>query len=207
MAKVPVKAMDGSDKGEIELSDAVFGVEPNMNCVRAAVNQYRANQRSGTHSTKGRGEVRGGGRKPWKQKGTGRARQGSTRAFQWRGGAISHGPHPRDYSYSINAKVKRIAITSALTELARSGRLILVDEFTIDTPKTRQIAESFRALGLNGTVLLLTDTGDDKLQLAARNLPLVDLSHAASPNIYDLVVHDYVVAETSSIRKLEEVYA
>lgn len=199
--------MDGSDKGEIELSDAVFGVEPNMNCVRAALNQYRANQRSGTHSTKGRAEVSGGGRKPWKQKGTGRARQGSIRAFQWRGGAISHGPHPRDYSYTINSKVKRTAITSALTELARSGRLVLVDEFKLDAPGTRKIADSFRALGLNGTVLLLTEKGDDNLQLSARNLPLVDMSHAASPNIYDLVVHDYVVAATGAIRKLEEVYA
>jgi large subunit ribosomal protein L4 len=191
----------------IVVSDEVFGVEPNLQSVRAAVNNYLANQRRGTHATKTRGRVSGGGRKPWKQKHTGRARQGSIRAPQWRGGAIIFGPHPRDYSYRISRTVRQSAFCSVLSELVRGGRLIVIDQWGFEQPKTRRVVEILKSLGVEGKVLIFTEPGQRELLLSARNIAGVSLASVESPNIYDLLIHDYVVASRSSVKKLEEALA
>lgn len=207
MATIKVKTADGGDAGSLELNDAVFGVEPNLRCVRAAVNQYRANQRAGTHSTKTRAFVSGGGRKPWRQKGTGRARQGSIRAVQWRHGAISFGPLPRDYAYRLNRKVKNKAICSALSELAKTERIIAVQDFGLEEPKTKRMAEILGKVGVAGSALLLSEGNEKNLALSARNLPLVCLSHVDNVNIYDLVIHDYLVATPAALKRIEGAFA
>jgi large subunit ribosomal protein L4 len=207
MAEVTIKTTAGKDAGKLSLSDAVFGIEPNLNCVRAALDGYRANQRLGTHATKTRGQVSGGGKKPWKQKGTGRARQGSIRAPQWRGGAIIFGPNPRSYNVRVNQKVKATAIRSALSEFAKSGKLIGLDEVKLDAPKTKAVTEALKAIGAEGRVLLLTEGVDSALHLSTRNLSRVSCLPLDNINIYDLLTHDCVVATKSALKRLEEVYA
>jgi large subunit ribosomal protein L4 len=207
MTTLEVKTMEGQPAGTIDCSDAVFGVEPNVNCVRVALHSYWAGQRAGTNSTKTRNEVRGGGRKPWRQKGTGRARQGSIRAVQWRGGGIAFGPHPRDYTLRINRKVKRSAMTSALSELVRSGRLVVVEDLTLAQPKTRRLAEVLDVLDLRGTTLIVTLEKDDNVYLSARNMPFVDCTHAGCVNVFELLAHDFVVITRGALQRLEEVYA
>lgn len=207
MATIKVKTTDGKDAGSLDLNDAVFGVELSTACVRSALTHYMATQRAGTHSTKTRAYVRGGGRKPWKQKGTGRARQGSIRAVQWRGGAISFGPHPRDYSFHLNRKVKRKALQSALTELARTERLIALDDLKLDAPKTKQISTMLKSLKLNGPTLLITAEADANIIRSTRNMPLVECIVADNPNIYQLLTSDYVIATKSALKRMEEVFA
>jgi large subunit ribosomal protein L4 len=207
MAEVTIKTTAGKDAGKLSLSDAVFGIEPNLNCVRAALDSYRANQRLGTHATKTRGQVSGGGKKPWKQKGTGRARQGSIRAPQWRGGAIIFGPSPRGYGYRVNQKVKAAAIRSALSEFAKAGKLIGLEEVKLDGPKTKAVTGALKAIGAEGRVLLLTEAVDSALHLSTRNLAGVTCLPLENINIYDLLTHDFVVATKSALKRLEEVYA
>ncbi len=207
MATIKIKKNTGADGGTLEARDDVFDVEVNEQCVRVAVNHYRAGQRAGTHSTKTKTDVRGGGRKPWAQKGTGRARQGSIRSVQWRGGSIAFGPHPRDYSYRINRKVNRKAILSALSELVRTDRLFVINDFGLTEPKTKKLVEILSSVGAAGPVLIMTRGVDRNVALSARNLPLVKCFTVDNPNIYDLLTHDYLIASEDAIRHLEEVYA
>jgi large subunit ribosomal protein L4 len=207
MAEITIKTTAGKDAEKLSLSDAVFGIEPNLNCVRAALDGYQANQRLGTHATKTRGQVRGGGKKPWKQKGTGRARQGSIRSPQWRGGAIIFGPSPRNYGYRVNQKVRATAIRSALSDIAKAGKLIGLEEVKFEAPKTKAVIEALKAIGAEGRVLLLTETADPNLYLSTRNLTWVSCIPLENINIYDLLTHDCVVATKSALKRLEEVYA
>lgn len=207
MATLTIRKNDGSQAGSLELKDNVFGIQPNTNCVRAAVAQYMANQRAGTHATKMRGAVSGGGRKPWKQKGTGRARQGSIRSPQWRHGAIIFGPQPRDYSYRVNQKVKQKAFCSIWSDLLASGRLVVIDSFGIDQPKTKRLVEILDTLGVDGTALLVTEATDENMALSARNVPYVTPLNVDNLNVYDLLTHDWVVVTTDVIKRLEAIYA
>ncbi|MBI1783711.1 50S ribosomal protein L4 [Candidatus Sumerlaeota bacterium] len=207
MAKIAIKSPNGNDAGTLDLNDDVFGIEPDEGSVRAALNNYLSNQRRGTHSTKTRGFVSGGGKKPWKQKHTGRARQGSIRAPQWRGGAIIFGPSPRDYSYSVSKQVRQNAICSILSELARSQRLIAVEDFGLSAPKTKEMAKILSAIGVSGSALVLTEPTDTNVIVSARNIPSVSCVSVESPNVFDFLTHDYVVAKVSAIKRLEGVYA
>ncbi|MCH8332322.1 50S ribosomal protein L4 [Candidatus Sumerlaeota bacterium] len=207
MASIAIKTIEGKEAGSLELKDSVFGIELNEQCVRIAVNQHLSNRRAGTHSTRGRSRLRGGGRKPWRQKGTGRARQGSTRAVQWRGGAIAFGPRPRKYGYSVNRKVKRLAVQSALTDLARSQRLIAIEDFTLEEPKTGRLAAILGSLGLKGSTLLIIKDSDRNIVLSARNMRSLDCMDADSTNVFDLLSHDNVVATKSALAHIEQVYA
>jgi large subunit ribosomal protein L4 len=207
MATIRIKTLEGADAGALDLNDAVFGVEPNLDCVRAALDQHQANRRAGTNSTKTRGQVRGGGRKPWRQKGTGRARQGSIRAPQWRGGAIVFGPQPRDYSYKLNRKVRRRALLSVLSDLAREGRIVAVEDLGITEPKTKKLAQTLRGLGFDETVLIITEERNEPLLLSARNLPWVACATADAPGIYEMLTHDAILATTAALKRLEGAYA
>lgn len=206
MATIPILKADGAKAGDLDLADEVFGVEINPVCVTQAVHNYLANQRQGTHATKTRGKVSGGGKKPWKQKGTGRARQGSIRAPQWRGGAIIFGPQPRDYSYKLNRKVRQAAIRMALSDMAQEGRIIAVESYGLKDPKTARMAEVLEKVGVTGPALILTDATDSNLVLSARNLPYVSCIHPESPNIYELLTHDFLVGSPAQIKRLEEVF-
>jgi large subunit ribosomal protein L4 len=207
MATMNIRKTDGSQGGSLELADAVFGVEPNPHCVRAVVNQFMVNQRAGTHSTKTRAFVSGGGRKPWRQKGTGRARQGSTRAPQWRGGAIIFGPHPRDYSIAVNQKVRQKAFCSVFSDLARNGKLIVLDSFGLEKPKTSRMVEIMDALGIDGPALLVTEKTDETMVLSARNVPWITPLNLDNLNIYDLLTHDWVVVTPDVIKRVEAAYS
>jgi large subunit ribosomal protein L4 len=207
MANLTIHKADGSQAGTLDLNDSVFSVEPNVNCVRAAVAQYMANQRAGTHATKMRGAVSGGGRKPWKQKGTGRARQGSIRAPQWRHGAIIFGPQPRDYSYNINTKVKQNAYRSIWSDLIKSGRLIVVDNFGIEAPRTKTMVGILEKLGVDGTALVVTAKTEEVTALSARNIPWVTMINVENINVYDLLTHDWVVVTQDAIQRVEATYA
>jgi len=206
MATVSILKTDGSEAGSLDLNDAVFAVDPHPVCVRAVLNQFLANRRSGTHSTKTRSTTRGGGRKPWRQKGTGRARQGSIRAVQWRGGAVAFGPHPRDYSYRVNRKVRRRALCSAWSELMREGRLKVIESFGLDRPKTRRLVELLDGLGTRGTVLILTEQTEEAVALSARNLPWAKSLNVSNLNIYDLLNYDWVVATPGAIKRVEATF-
>ncbi len=207
MTTIPVKNLDGSQAGALELSDAVFGVRPHARCVQFAVRGHLAARRRGTHATKTRGFVSGGGRKPWRQKGTGRARQGSIRAPQWRGGAIIFGPQPRDYGFKVNRKVRLNAVRSALSELARDQRLIAVEAFSLPEPRTRRVVELLRTLGVEGSALLLTETVEPDLHRSARNIPTVKCLPVNGSSLHDLLSFDYVVATKAALRRLEATYA
>ena len=207
MATLTIRKADGSQAGSLEVKDDVFGVDPNPHCVQAAVSQYLANQRAGTHCTKTRAYVSGGGRKPWKQKGTGRARQGSTRAVQWRGGAISFGPLPRDYTMRLNKKVKAQAFRSVWSQLIQDGRLVVVQSFGMVEPKTRQMTGLLKTLGVDGSALVVSEKTDEAMALSARNLPYVTSLNADNLNIYDLLIHDWVVVTPEVIKHVEAIYA
>lgn len=207
MATLIIHKTDGSEAGSLELSDRVFGIEPNTSCVRAAVAQFMANQRAGTHATKTRAYVSGGGRKPWKQKGTGRARQGSIRSPQWRHGAIIFGPQPRDYSFRLNHKIKQNAYRSIWSDRVKDGRVIVIDSFQIDQPKTKRLVELIDALGVVGSVLLVTAQTDETMVLSARNVPWVTPLNADNLNVYDLLTHDWIVVTEEAIKRVEATYA
>ena len=205
MAKFDVLDMNGKKVSEVELSDAVFGITPNEKAVHIAVVNFLANQRQGTQSTKIRKEVSGGGRKPWRQKGTGHARQGSTRAPQWVHGGVSHGPKPRDYSYHINKKVKRLAVLSALSDKALNGNMIVVDQLTATEYKTKAVVGMLNAIGAGKKNLIVAPEVNKMFVKSAANIPGVKTTIATSVNTYDVVNADKLVLSVDAAKKIEEV--
>ena len=206
MPKVALYDIKGNNIGDIELSDAVFGQEVNASALHQVVVNYLANQRQGTQSTKTRSEVRGGGIKPWRQKGTGRARQGSIRATQWIKGGIALGPKPRDYSYSVNKKLKKVALKSALSAKVASSEIIVVDEIAFDAIKTKQVAEMLAALKVEAKALIVTNEKNDNVVKSARNIAGVTTTFMGSLNVYDILNHDVMVITKDAVSKIEEVY-
>ena len=206
MPKVALYDIKGNNIGDIELSDAVFGQEVNTSALHQVVVNYLANQRQGTQSTKTRSEVRGGGIKPWRQKGTGRARQGSIRATQWIKGGIALGPKPRDYSYSVNKKLKKVALKSALSAKVASSEIIVVDEIAFDAIKTKQVAEMLAALKVEAKALIVTNEKNDNVVKSARNIAGVTTTFMGSLNVYDILNHDVMVITKDAVSKIEEVY-
>ena len=207
MPKVSIYNMSGKQVGEMELSDAVFGIEPNEHVMHEAVVNYLANQRQGTQSTKTRAEVSGGGKKPWRQKGTGHARQGSTRSPQWRHGGIALGPKPRDYSYTLNKKVKRLAMLSALSSKVQGDSLIVVDKIEMDGFKTKAMVEMLKNLGVESKSLIVMPEIDQKVVKSAANIPGVKTALVNTINVYDILGHDKFIVSADAVKKLEEVYA
>ena len=206
MANVSVYNMEGSEVGTIELNDAIFGVNVNEHLVNMAVLQQLANKRQGTQKAKTRGEVRGGGRKPWRQKGTGHARQGSTRSPQWKGGGVVFAPAPRDYSFKLNKKEKRLALKSALTSRVNENKFIVVDELKLDEIKTKKMAGVLKAL--NAEKALIVIQGDDgNVTLSARNLPTVKVAYTNTINVYDILKYNTMVVTKDAVAAIEEVYA
>lgn len=206
MAKVSVYNMEGKEVGTIELNDAVFGVEVNEHLVHMAVVQQLANNRQGTQKAKTRSEVSGGGRKPWRQKGTGHARQGSTRSPQWTGGGVVFAPVPRDYSFKINKKEKRAALKSALTSRVLDNKLIVVDELKLDEIKTRKFQAVMDNLKVKKALVVIADN-DEKITMSARNIPTVKTALVNSINVYDILKGDTLVLTRDAVAKIEEVYA
>lgn len=203
--KFDVLDMNGKKVSEVELSDAVFGITPNEKAVHAAVVNFLANQRQGTQSTKTRAEVSGGGRKPWRQKGTGHARQGSIRSPQWTHGGVALGPKPRDYSYRLNKKLKRLAVLSALSAKAASGDMIVIDQLTCAEYKTKTIVNMLAAVGAEKKALIVTPAVEAKLVKSAANIPGVKTTTATSVNTYDVVNANKFVISVDAAKKLEEV--
>lgn len=207
MPKVKVFDMAGKDVGELELNDAVFGIEPNVEAMHRAVVAYLANQRQGTQSALTRAEVAGGGRKPWRQKGTGRARQGSTRAVQWTHGGIAFAPKPRDYRQSVNKKVKRLAILSALSDKVANESFIVLDALTLEGYKTKVVADTLKNVKAGKKVLFVLADSDDKAVKSARNIEGVKVAGTNTLSTYDIVNADSVVIVKDAVKMLEEVYA
>lgn len=207
MPKVQVLNMNGEKLNEIELNDTIFGIKPNEVVMHAAVVNYLANQRQGTQSTLTRTEVRGGGRKPWKQKGTGHARQGSIRAPQWRHGGVALGPKPRDYSYSLNKKVKRLALKSALSTKLVDNTLVVVDNLSFDSYKTKAFIGTLKNLNVSGKALIVMPAVDRKVIKSANNIPGVKTTLVNTLNVYDILHHDNMVVTVDAVKKIEEVYA
>lgn len=207
MPQVTVFDMTGKSVGEMTLSDAIFGIEPNTSVMHAAVVNYLANQRQGTQSTLTRSEVSGGGRKPWTQKGTGRARQGSTRAPQWTHGGIALGPKPRDYSYELPKKVKRLALKSAFSAKVADNNLIVVDNIAVEGYKTKAVAEMLSNLGADKKALIVMPEVDAKLIKSAANIPGVKTALVNTINVYDILNCDKFIVAKSALEKIEEVYA
>ena len=206
MAKVSVYNMEGKEVGTIELNDAVFGVEVNEHLVHMAVVQQLANNRQGTQKAKTRSEVSGGGRKPWRQKGTGHARQGSTRSPQWTGGGVVFAPVPRDYSFKLNKKEKRAALKSALTSRVEAGKLIVVDELKFDEIKTKKFQAVLDNLKVSKALVVLAEN-DEKVVMSARNIEGVKTISANNINVFDLLKYNNLVLPVDTVKKLEEVYA
>ena len=206
MAKVSVYNMEGKEVGSMELNDAVFGVEVNEHLVHMAVVQQLANNRQGTQKAKTRSEVRGGGRKPWRQKGTGHARQGSTRAPQWTGGGVVFAPVPRDYSFKMNKREKRAALKSALTSRVQENKLIVVDELKFDEIKTKKFAEVLKNLNLDKALVVLNEN-DEKVVMSAKNIPTVKTTQINTINVYDVLKYNTVVLTKAAAESIEEVYA
>jgi len=207
MPNTAVYDMTGKQVGEIELSDSIFGIKPNKAVLHQMVVNYLANQRQGTQSTLTRAEVRGGGRKPWKQKGTGHARQGSTRAPQWRHGGVAFGPKPRDYSYSLNKKVKRLAMKSALSSKVLDGEICVLDAITLDEIKTKSIVQMLKALGTERKALIVTASVDEKVIKSARNIPGVKTTIVGNLNVYDILKYDKFIVLKDAVAAIEEVHA
>ena len=205
MSKVAVLNQSGSSVGEIELNEAVFGIEPNEAVLFEAVIQQRASLRQGNHKVKNRSEVAGGGRKPWRQKGTGRARQGSIRSPQWRGGGVVFGPTPRSYAYSLNKKVRRLALLSGLSSKVREENLIVLDALTFEAPKTKEFAQVLTNLSINEKALFVTANLDETVALSARNIKGVSVITADALNVLDLVGHNKLVMTKAAVEKVEEV--
>jgi large subunit ribosomal protein L4 len=206
MANVAVYNMDGKEVDKIELSDDIFGVKINEHLVHMSVVQHLANKRQGTQKAKTRGEVSGGGRKPWRQKGTGHARQGSIRAPQWKGGGVVFAPVPRDYSFKLNKKEKRAALKSALTSRVQEDKFIVLDELKFDEIKTKQMVKVLGNLNVT-KALVVIDGLDQNVILSARNIQKVATAQADSINTYDILKYDTVIATKDAVKKIEEVYA
>lgn len=207
MPKVQVLNMQGSPVGEIELSDEVFGIEPNMHVLHSAVRAQLASLRRGTHSTLLRGEVRGGGRKPWRQKGTGRARAGSSRSPLWRGGAVLFGPKPRDYGFKLPKKVRRLALRSALSSKVNETSLLVLDTLALPEAKTREMVKVLKALQVEKKALVVTANPDETVERSARNIEGVKALTVEGLNVVDLLNHDVLVITKDAVAKTEEVLA
>ena len=207
MPNIAVVDMTGKKVGDINLSDAIFGIAPNAVVMHAAVVNYLANQRQGTQSTLTRTEVSGGGKKPWRQKGTGHARQGSTRAPQWRHGGIVHAPKPRDYSYSLNKKVRKLALKSALSDKALGGNLIVLDEFKMDEYKTKTAAACLNAIGAGKKTLVVLDSNNPFAVKSIANIKGAKAAQVNTINTYDIINADTLVIVKGAVAKIEEVYA
>ena len=206
MANVAVYNMEGKEDGSMELNDAVFGTEINDHLVHMAVVQQLANKRQGTQSARTRSEVRGGGKKPWRQKGTGHARQGSTRAPQWTGGGVVFAPTPRDYTIRLNKKEKRAALKSALTSRVQENKFIVLDELKMDEIKTKRFKNVLDNLKVSGA-LVVVGADSDNVVLSARNLPDVKTAYVNTINVYDILKYNTVVATKAAVASIEEVYA
>lgn len=207
MATVSTFDMTGKQTGTMELADSVFGIAPNATVLHSAVVNYLANQRQGTQSTLTRSEVSGGGRKPWRQKGTGHARQGSTRAPQWTHGGIALGPKPRSYSYVLPKKVRRLALKSAFSSKVLSGDMLVLDELSLEAIKTKVVAEMLKALEAKKKVLIVLPEKDEKAILSARNIPGVKTTLVNTLNVYDVLNCDTFIVVKDAVAKIEEVYA
>ncbi|WP_100405995.1 50S ribosomal protein L4 [Bacillus solitudinis] len=207
MPKVALYNQTGSQVGDIELSESVFGIEPNESVLHDAVVMQQASLRQGTHKTKGRSEVRGGGRKPWRQKGTGRARQGSIRSPQWVGGGVVFGPTPRSYSYNLPKKVRRLAIKSALSSKVKSAEIIVLEDLKFDTAKTKDMVNVLSGLSIDSKALVVTADYNDTVALSLRNLPGVTFVTASGVNVLDVLKHDKLVITKEAVEKVEEVLA
>ncbi|NYB74237.1 50S ribosomal protein L4 [Sedimentibacter hydroxybenzoicus DSM 7310] len=207
MPKVALYDIKGSQVGEVELNDSVFGVEINTHVMYEAVKNYLANQRQGTQSAKTRADVRGGGRKPWRQKGTGRARQGSTRSPQWKGGGVVFAPKPRDYSYSIPKKVKRLALKSALSSKVQDQEIIVIDSLALEQAKTKEMVKVLQNLKANKKTLIVIPERDETVVRAAANIPGVKTAYVNTINVYDILNCDSFLITKEAVNKVEEVYA
>ena len=205
--KTTVLDMTGKAVGEIELNDAIFAVEPNVSVMHTVVKNYLANQRQGTQSALTRAEVSGGGKKPYRQKGTGRARQGSTRAPQWTHGGIAFAPKPRSYRYTVNKKVRKLAIKSALSTKTAARKLIVIDSITFEEPKTKAFTAFLSAVNANAKSLVVTAAADRNVALSGRNLPGVKTTMANMINTYDILKYDTLVVDKASLTVIEEVFA
>ena len=206
MANVAVLNMAGAQVGTIELNDAIFGIEANEHVMHLVVVQYLANQRQGTQSTKTRAEVRGGGRKPYRQKGTGRARQGSIRSPQWVGGGVVFAPKPRDYSFKLNKKVKRLALQSALSTKVAEGKIIVLDELTLSEVKTKEMVKVLGNIKCDNALIVM-DGSNENVMLSARNIPTVKTASVNTINVYDLLKYNNLVVTKEAVEKIQEVYA
>ncbi len=205
--KTTVYDMNGNSVGEVELNDAIFAVEPNVSVMHTVVKNYLANQRQGTQSALTRSEVSGGGAKPYRQKGTGRARQGSTRAPQWTHGGVAFAPKPRSYRYTVNKKVRKLAIKSALSTKASAQKLIVIDAIKFDAPKTKAFAAFMSAVNASAKSLVVTAAPDQNVALSGRNLPGVKTTMANMINTYDILKYDTLVVDKASLTVIEEVFA
>ena len=207
MLKTNVYDMSGKLVGEIELSEAVFGITPNQSVVHDVVKNHLANKRQGTQSALTRAEVSGGGRKPWRQKGTGRARQGSTRAPQWTHGGIVFAPKPRDYSYTLNKKTRRLAMKSALSAKAAEQNIVVIDSIQMDAPKTKEFVAFLNAVGAAGKSLVVTAELNTNVVKSGRNIPGCEVTFANLLNVYDIVNATKLVVDKAALAKIEEVFA
>ncbi|EOL50428.1 50S ribosomal protein L4 [Enterococcus sp. DIV0840] len=207
MPNVALFKQDGTQNGEITLNEEIFGIEPNETVVYDAIIMQRASLRQGTHSVKHRGEVRGGGRKPWRQKGTGRARQGSIRSPQWRGGGVVFGPTPRSYSYKLPKKVRRLAMKSVLSDKVAENNLVAVEALGFDAPKTKEFKQVLTNLSIDTKVLVVLETGNDFAALSARNLPNVSVVTSDNVSVLDIVSNTKVLATQTALTQIEEVLA
>ena len=207
MSSLNVLTMAGAEVGTVELSDAIFGIEPNPVVVHEVVKNHLANCRQGTQSALTRAEVSGGGRKPWRQKGTGHARQGSTRSPQWTHGGIVFAPKPRDYSYVLNKKVKRLALKSVLSAKAAEGKLVVIDSIKMDAIKTAEFRKFLNAVKVDGKAVVVTPEVDTVIVKSARNIPGVLTTIANMLNVYDIINAQYLVVDQAALAKIEEVYA
>jgi len=206
MAEIDIIDKDNNTVGKVDLPDEIFLSEVKTALLHEVVRNYLANQRQGTASTKTRGKVRGGGRKPWRQKGTGRARAGSIRSPLWRGGGVVFGPQPRDYSYRIPKKAKWIAMNSALSAKFRDGEITVIDNMNIEEPKTKLLRNILDKIGLNGSVLIVIPDKDEKVELAARNIPGVDVSRVKELNVYSVLSHERLLISKDAIEKMREAF-
>jgi large subunit ribosomal protein L4 len=207
MPKVALFNQAGSQVGDVELNDSVFGIEPNNHVMFEAVVMQRASLRQGTHKTKIRSEVAGGGRKPWRQKGTGRARQGSIRSPQWRGGGTVFGPVPRSYSYKLPKKVRRLAIKSALSSKVVAEEILVLESLSFDAPKTKEFTNVLKGLSVDSKALVVTAGLDENVALSARNIPGITVVSAEGINVLDVLNHDKLIMTKAAVEKVEEVLA
>ncbi|MEY4480243.1 MAG: hypothetical protein RLZZ267_921 [Bacillota bacterium] len=207
MPKVALLNTAGKQVGDVELADSIFGIEPHKYVLHQAVTMQLASLRQGTHKVKGRSEVRGGGRKPWKQKGTGRARQGTIRAPQWKGGGVVFGPTPRSYGWKLPKKVRRLAIKSALSAKVQENEIIVLDQLVMSQSKTKEFVAILKNLNVERKALVVTATADEQVILSARNIPGVKVLAADGINVLDVLGHDQLIITKGAVEKVEEVFA